>query len=366
MRSLVGQGRGVVHALQLDVRNFFNSIDRPTLQVLVERRLDKAAGSGVLPGGEAADLRWLVRRLLQSGPAENVIQRGHPEAFAQASHYKRLANAPAGKGLPIGNLTSQVFANVMCMDARYVADAGRAGATYLNELDQFVKRQLKCKRYVRYVDDFVLLHNDPQQLLAWRADIARYLHERLELKLKELSEPHPVGDGVDFLGYIIRPHYRLVCRRVAGNLHERLQVFEKQLLRAEGGGVTLLLRREVREGLRAMLDSCLGHFRHANAMRLTRVLWQRHSWMMPVYKLLPGYRLQSLWEPASVTSLRSQWRYFKHHHPESIKLIQVGNRVEAFNADADKLVSALKIYPTHKPRHLFDAALSWPLNQLNP
>jgi RNA-directed DNA polymerase len=348
MRSLEGQGKGVVYALQLDVRNFFNSIDRPTLQALVERRLDKAVCSGALPGSEAADLRWLVRRLLQSDPAENVIHRGHPETFAQVPQYKRLANAPEGKGLPIGNLTSQFFANV-----------------YLNELDQFVKHRLKCRHYLRYVDDFVLLHHDPQQLLAWRADIARYLHERLELKLKELSEPHPVGDGVDFLGYIIRPHYRLVRRRVVGNLRERLQVFEKQLLRAEGGGVTLLLKREVREGLRATLASYLGHFRHANAMRLTRALWQRHPWLMPVFKLLSGYHLQPLWEPASVTSLRSQWHYFKQHHPESINLMQVGNRVEAFNADADKLLSVLDIHLAHKPRHRFDATLSLPLNQLN-
>lgn len=84
-------------------------------------------------------------------PAENVVYRGDANVLASVPEYKRLSSAPPGKGLPIGNLTSQFFANV-----------------YLNELDQFVKHTLKCRCYVRYVDDFVLLHEDRERLLQWR------------------------------------------------------------------------------------------------------------------------------------------------------------------------------------------------------
>ena len=80
--------------------------------------------------------------------------------------HKRLANAPAGRGLPIGNLSSQFFANV-----------------YLDALDQLVKHQLKAKRYLRYVDDFVLFHHNREQLAAWRDQIEGFLRDRLGLQL---------------------------------------------------------------------------------------------------------------------------------------------------------------------------------------
>ena len=80
--------------------------------------------------------------------------------------------AAPGKGLPVGSLSSQFFANV-----------------YLNELDQFVKHHLRVKAYVRYVDDFVLLADSPTQLLAWQKAIANFLHERLALTL------HPRKQG---------------------------------------------------------------------------------------------------------------------------------------------------------------------------
>lgn len=115
---------------------------------------------------------------------------------------------------PIGNLTSQFFANV-----------------YLNALDQFVKHQLKARWYVRYVDDFVLLHPDPAQLLAWRGQIEDFLRQRHSLKLKSLAQPHPLQQGTDFLGYVIRPFYRLARRRVLKRLQCCLRAFARQHVR---------------------------------------------------------------------------------------------------------------------------------------
>ncbi|WP_164127685.1 RNA-directed DNA polymerase, partial [Stenotrophomonas maltophilia] len=71
---------------------------------------------------------------------------------------KRLTAQTAHLGLPIGNLSSQFFANI-----------------YLNDLDQFVKHQLRAKHYIRYVDDFLLLHESPQQLNEWLAAIEAFL-----------------------------------------------------------------------------------------------------------------------------------------------------------------------------------------------
>ena len=346
MRSLEGQQQGTVYALQLDVRNFFNTIDRRILLGLVEQRLRRSVRNEQLLRHHAAKLYWLTRRLLGRCPTDHVIERGPPKAFARVPSYKRLANAPEGVGLPIGNLTSQFFANV-----------------YLNELDQYIKHQLKCRHYLRYVDDFVLLSYDPDQLMAWRDAIVSFLHQHLALELKALNEPRPISNGIDFLGYIIRPHYRLVRRRVVDNVRQRLQGFEMRMFKQKGGDCTLLLRRDEREALRATLASYLGHFRHANAVRLVDSLWQRYPWLAPLFQCRADYRLRPLWEPASVTSLRSQWHYFKQMHPTMVCLMQVGNRVELYGRDAQYLATLLGGGVTTE-RHGFEQAFSVPFHRL--
>lgn len=104
-----------------------------------------------------------------------------------------------GKGLPLGNLTSQLFSNV-----------------YLNELDQFVKRFLRVKYYIRYADDFVILSDDKERLIAYFSLIQIFLYDRLQLML------HPdkvfiqtFASGVDFLGWVHFPYHR-VPRTVTG------------------------------------------------------------------------------------------------------------------------------------------------------
>ncbi|MBN9367652.1 MAG: hypothetical protein J0H59_11545 [Comamonadaceae bacterium] len=214
MRSAPHGGTGPAHALQLDVANFFNSIHRPTLWRLLQHRLARAVRAGQLPADEARTLQSLCRALLAANPAEGARQRGNPRLLAQVPPHKRLGGMGPHTGLPIGNLTSQFFANV-----------------YLNALDQLVKHTLQCRHYVRYVDDFVLLHDSPAQLLAWRGQIEAFLAQHLSLRLKALAQPHPVQAGTDFLGYVVRPHYRLVRRRVVRHLRAHLADFERRHVR---------------------------------------------------------------------------------------------------------------------------------------
>lgn len=110
------------------------------------------------------------------------------------------ANAARDKqqhlGLPIGNLSSQFFANV-----------------YLDALDQFVKHQLRCRYYVRYVDDFVLLHESPQQLNAWKAEIEAFLPALGARLNPSKTILQPVDRGVDFVGHVIKPWRRTTRKR---------------------------------------------------------------------------------------------------------------------------------------------------------
>ena len=102
-------------------------------------------------------MRWLTELLVFHDCTQGFIFRGDPRELNKVPTHKTLLTAPQNKGLPIGNLNSQFFANV-----------------YLNALDQFVKHSLKCKYYLRYCDDFVLLTDNPEQLTRWKLQIAEF------------------------------------------------------------------------------------------------------------------------------------------------------------------------------------------------
>jgi RNA-directed DNA polymerase len=347
MRRVTRNGARRAWYLQLDIRNFFNTIDRHSLLDQLLRRIGTQVSAKRLDPGEAEQLAWLCRSLLDKHPAEDVVHRGDPRSFARVPEHKRLSAAPPGKGLPIGNLTSQFFANV-----------------YLNELDQFVKHTLKCRCYVRYVDDFVLLHEDRTRLIEWRDAIRNFLTDQLELDLKHDGILRPVANGADFLGYIARPDYRLVRRRVIGHLRERLDGISRLLVKEDAKGCSLTIRKEHREALRATLASYWGHFHHADTHRLINALWCRYPWLGELFRLSENDRLVPLWEPASVTSLRSQWRWFKSQRPTDLLLMQVGNSVAVFDEDTVKLPPLAGLAAMTQPRAGFGEEISLPLRCL--
>ncbi len=99
--------------------------------------------------------------------------------------------------MPLGNLTSQFFANV-----------------YLSELDYFVKHTLKAKYYIRYVDDFVLLHKSKEQLEVWKKEINSFLCNKLNLELHaDKSRVINISRGIDFVGFKNFYYHRLLRKR---------------------------------------------------------------------------------------------------------------------------------------------------------
>jgi len=150
---------------------------------------------------------------------------------------------PSGRGLPIGNLTSQFFANV-----------------YMNEFDQFVKHKLKAKYYVRYVDDFIILSKDMEELKQYRTEIDKFLTNKLKLTLHPKKQKIGlIQTGIDFVGYFIKPDYVLVRRRVVGEMKFRMEK----------------LKDRPKEEQKACLDSYLAHLRWANSFGLRQKLEQQ-------------------------------------------------------------------------------------------
>jgi RNA-directed DNA polymerase len=173
-----------VFYLKCDLANFFVAIDKEVLR----RQL----------AAKITDPWWLAlaEQILMHDPREDYEVRSPAHLFNRVPQHKRLTAQPAHLGLPIGNLSSQFFANV-----------------YLNALDQFAKHRLGSKHYVRYVDDFVFLHESPQQLNAWLAEVEAFLPS-LGAKLNPTKTIlQPVDRGVDFVGHVIKPWRRSTRKR---------------------------------------------------------------------------------------------------------------------------------------------------------
>jgi RNA-directed DNA polymerase len=183
VRSITENWKRPAFYLKCDLANFFVSIDKPVLWELLAAKI--------------AEL-WcldLAKTILFHDPRKKVDLRGHRDRLALVPPHKSLFNQIADKGLPIGNLSSQFFANVL-----------------LDSLDQFVKRQIGVP-YVRYVDDFVLLHESPQWLNSARARIEAHL-ATLQLRLNPTKTIlQPVDRGIDFVGQVIKPWHRTIRRR---------------------------------------------------------------------------------------------------------------------------------------------------------
>jgi len=234
-RQITKNGNIRVHYLQLDIKDFFPSINKEILFALIAKKVTDP------------DILWLTRLVLFWDCTKSYVSRGDAALLQSVPGHKSLFGKNNEQGLPIGNLTSQFFANV-----------------YLNELDQFVKHRLKAHYYMRYVDDFVILHKDPEQLARWRDQIRVFVQDKLKLHLHPVRHKLlPISNGIDFLGYIIRPGYILVRRRVVNSFKEKLREFARGVISMDK--------------FKNTVASYVGHFKWANSFRLQEKLLIKHS-----------------------------------------------------------------------------------------
>ncbi|MFH1802677.1 MAG: reverse transcriptase/maturase family protein [archaeon] len=183
--------------LKADIKHYFQEIDHQTLLNLIK--------------GKIRNNKLL--RLIEKIVKPNYKLQRERERVTSAS---RSANCEAiefqnvtSKGIPLGNLTSQFFANV-----------------YLNELDYFVKRELKAKYYIRYVDDFIVLNNSDKQLETWKEQINDFLRQKLKLKLHpEKSRVILLSSGIDFVGFRNFFYFRLLRKRCVRKMKFKINEF---------------------------------------------------------------------------------------------------------------------------------------------
>jgi retron-type reverse transcriptase len=321
--------------LQLDIRAFFPSIDRQILLDLVLSRLDNE------------EMRWLAQMLILHDPTQNPVFTCASRKWDKIPAHKSLFTVEPGKGLPIGNLTSQFFANI-----------------YLNQLDQFIKHQLKAKYYLRYVDDLVLLHEDWQQLYAWKQKIEQFLQNHLQLQLHPKRQMvRPVSNGIDFVGYITRPSHLLVRKRTVAKCHESLTLQTQAMTRTSPQATTLHFPPPRYEKLRATLNSYLGIFQHASCHRLFQAIWQKFTAVRTLFHW-QGARVIPRWKPPKHPAhLHAQYRYFRARFRGRI-LMQVGRYLELADRDATWAARTLGLAKL-RPRRGFYARCGVPLRSLD-
>jgi len=302
-RKVTNNNTKNAYYLQLDIRGFFININR---QIVYQRLAKKEKNPAIL---------WLIKQVLFNEPTDNCLLKGKKAKFLSLPEHKTLFKAKKDCGLPIGNLTSQFFANV-----------------YLDTLDQFVKHQLKAKYYVRYCDDFIICSAGKEQLEQYKQRIESFITEHLDLSLNPKQKCQPIADGMDFLGYIIRPNYRLVRNRVVGNLHEKLLKAEKQLkqqgLKNTVNSLYIPWNWHLLPKLQQTLNSYLAHFSKANSYRLIQKMLKRFNWLNYYFKF--SQRKQQ-WivnvcysSGRYFQSLKQQINYFRQQLKGHICIFQVG------------------------------------------
>ena len=161
---------------------------------------------------------------------------------------------------------------------------------YLDELDQFVKRKLKVKHYFRYADDMILLSKNKKELIKWREKINNFLQENLDLELNaEKDKLNSVYQGINFVGYVIKPDYTLARNRVVKNLKTKLHYFNQGLLLTSNNQKQEVLPltqppgEEEIEQMLAVANSYYGHFKYANTYKLRKNIYQKHFGKLKKY-----------------------------------------------------------------------------------
>ena len=225
--------------LQLDIKSFFLTIHKNILfeqirEVVSLRKKEKIQR-----------ILYLSNKIIFDDPTLNYVFKGNAKQLQNFPKHKTLFSAPKERGLAIGNLTSQFFANV-----------------YMNGFDNFVKRTLKVKYYLRYVDDMVFLGRTREELLEWKRKIEVYLKTVLNLELRERFFVKPTHSGIDFLGYVVKPSHTLVRQRVVNNFkHKKAQFLDSCF---ENGTCSLEDALKFKE----LNASFYGHVKHADSFTL--------------------------------------------------------------------------------------------------
>lgn len=234
------------YILKLDIRGYFMAIDHFLLYQKVEAVLNRFRKEANF------DVNLILRLIRQSifcDPTQNCLIKGKKENWDGLPKSKSLFWTNKNKGLPIGNLTSQLFGNV-----------------YLNDFDHFVKHKIGCRYYGRYVDDIVIVHQDKEYLKSLIPILKEFLQKELFLELhpKKIYLQH-FSRGVCFLGAVLKPYRIYIRNQTKGSFYKKIKYWNNFIEEKpnEFNGENL-------EQFLSCLNSYLGNMKQFNTYKLRK------------------------------------------------------------------------------------------------
>lgn len=230
------------YILKLDIQGYFYAINKEILYQTIKTELSKQRASLQI---DFDVLDYLIKTTIFSDPTKNVKVYEDDQNWKKLPKNKSLFYAKKGYGLPIGNLTSQLFSNI-----------------YMNVFDHYVTRELGIKYYGRYVDDFVLIHDDKRYLLSLMGEIKVFLKEKLHLTLhpKKIYIQH-FSKGVVFLGAYMKPNVKYIERRTKTNFYRLIKQINAEFVDQASSDAYLYATR-------SSINSYLGTMIHFSSYKL--------------------------------------------------------------------------------------------------
>ena len=272
MRSVTNNHTREAYVLKLDIQGYFMSIDRRILWETVSQMLRKANNKGQLARYE--ETMYLLHKVIFNDPTEECRFKSSPKSWNDLPESKSLFHSEECCGLPIGNLTSQLFSNI-----------------YLQGFDNWVKRDLKMKHYGRYVDDFYVLHNDKSVLIEIKDRMTEYLKENYGLVV------HPnkiylqdINHGVTFLGAHIKPHRKYIRHRSLGVIRHNLRMVDHSIQERKGE----ILDNNELYVLRSRFNSYLGHLSQFKTYNIRKEMWKESTGYKRYFQINSNYKKISI------------------------------------------------------------------------
>lgn len=213
--------------LKMDISKYFYRVDHGILLEILGRRIkDKR-------------LLDLLEKIINSESTKFGLPLGKEPDEVE------IADRLGDKGMPIGNLTSQMFANI-----------------YLNEVDQYAKHELGLHYYIRYMDDIIILHHDKKYLAEVKKLLRIFLEDNLRLNLNNKTAIRPCSMGIDFVGYRIWATHRRLKKKTAVKIKRTLKRYIKRVNAGE----------ESREKMDRAIASYRGILSHCNSYGMRQSL----------------------------------------------------------------------------------------------
>lgn len=230
------------YILKLDISGYFMNMNHSILYSKVVQFLNPKTN---YLGIDYNTLLYLLQQTIFTNVATNCRIKGSKANWQGLPKDKSLFSKPQGYGLPIGNLTSQIFGNI-----------------YLNQLDHFIKKELKLKYYGRYVDDMIFVHQNKEMLKKCIPEVQKELDTiGLTIHPKKIYL-QPYTKGVLFLGHYIKPYRRYISNRTKANFYKAIQKVNTLLLQS------FKIEWNTMKKIRALLNSYLGTLSHAKTYNL--------------------------------------------------------------------------------------------------